>query len=240
MAPERLWRLERNDRRVVFASGESAALFARTDDGMVGAHRHPVWKLVLPLGNRPVEVYGEAGRIEAPAVVVPPQWWHACRVRGGVVRISLDVQLLATRPGPVALSAHDRRRLLDALGMGDDLTGAPDLAALCTEAVALLGSRADLDPRVARALAHLGDAASVAELAGAVGLSAPRLRNLVRSQLGVPLARLRRWERLRQAVIALPGGSVADAAAGADFADQAHLTRTARELAGRTLSSLLI
>ncbi|WP_244198223.1 helix-turn-helix domain-containing protein [Nocardia neocaledoniensis] len=225
---------------MVFASGESAALFARTDDGMVGAHRHPVWKLVLPLGNRPVEIHDETGWFEAPALVVPPQWWHACTVRGGVVRISLDVQVLAMRAGPVALSARDRRRLLDALGMGDDLAGAPDLAALRAEAVALLGSRVGLDPRVVRALDQLDAAASVAELAGEVGLSAPRLRSLVRTELGVPLARLRRWERLRRAVIALPGGSVADAAAGADFADQAHLARTARELAGRTPSSLLI
>ncbi|WP_280219788.1 helix-turn-helix domain-containing protein [Nocardia neocaledoniensis] len=240
MAPERLWRLERNDRRVVCATGEASALFARTDDGMVGAHRHPLWKLVLPLGNRPVEVHGEAGRFEAPAVVVPPQWWHACVVPGGVARISLDVQVLAMREGPVVLTARERRRLLDALGMGGDLSGDPDLAALRAEAVALLGARAHLDFRVARALDQLGEASSLAELAGGVGLSAPRLRALVRTELGVPLARLRRWERLRRAVIALPGGSVADAAAGADFADQAHLARTVRELAGSTPSSLLI
>ncbi|MEV0333914.1 helix-turn-helix domain-containing protein [Nocardia sp. NPDC050717] len=225
---------------MVFASGEAAALFARTDDGMVGAHRHPVWKLVLPLGNRPVEVCGADGWTAWPAVVVPPQWWHACRVVGGVVRVSLDVPLLARRAAPVGLSAQSRRRLLDALGMGADLAAAPDLAALRAEAVALLGGGAALDPRVASALARLHSAASVTELAGAVGLSAPRLRSLVQAQLGVPLARLRRWDRLRQAVIALPDGSVADAAAGADFADQAHLTRTARELVGRTPSSLLI
>ncbi|MFE7723748.1 helix-turn-helix domain-containing protein [Nocardia rhizosphaerihabitans] len=143
------------------------------------------------------------------------------------------------RIGRIALSAHGKRRLLDALALGADLAGIPDLAALRAEAVACGGAGAGLDPRVAFALDHL-DAASLTELAHSIGLSAPRLRGLVRAQLGVPLARLRRWDRLRQAVVALPDGSVADAAARADFADQAHLTRTARELVGRTPSSLLI
>ncbi|MGW6427627.1 helix-turn-helix domain-containing protein [Nocardia sp. NPDC055053] len=224
---------------MVFACGESTVLFAGTGDGVVGAHRHPAWKLILPLGGYPAEVDGEAGRGELPAVVVPPQWRHACKVPGGFVRVSLDAHLLARHDGPIALSAHSKRRLLDALGMGGDLAAAPDLAALRAEAIALVGAGGELDPRVARALDQVDDAGSLTELARSVGLSAPRLRNLVRAQLGVPLARLRRWGRLRQAVIGLPGGSVADAAARADFADQAHLTRTARELVGRTPSSLL-
>ncbi|NRQ40718.1 helix-turn-helix domain-containing protein [Nonomuraea sp. NN258] len=75
-------------------------------------------------------------------------------------------------------------------------------------------------------------------VAGAVGLSAPRLRALARAELGVPLARLRRWARLRAAIACLPGHPVADAAAMAGFADQAHLARTARDLIGRTPSSI--
>ncbi|MEV6358822.1 helix-turn-helix domain-containing protein [Nocardia asteroides] len=240
MAPAHLWRLERNDRRAVFACGESTVLFAGTGPGSAGAHEHPAWKLILPLGASPVVVAGEWGRVEAPAVVVPPQWPHTCTVPAGFVRVSIDAHLLATHDGPIALSAHHARRLLDALGMGTDLAGDPDLAALLAETVALCGAGTGLDPRVALALDRVDDAASLAAVARSVGLSAPRLRSLVRAQLGVPLARLRRWDRLRDAVVALPGGSVAAAAAGADFADQAHLTRTARELVGRTPSSMLL
>lgn len=55
---------------------------------------------------------------------------------GGFVRVSLDVHVLAMRAGPIALSAHGKRRLLDALALGADLAGVPDLAALRAEAVA--------------------------------------------------------------------------------------------------------
>ncbi|WP_280382553.1 helix-turn-helix domain-containing protein [Nocardia wallacei] len=61
----------------------------------------------------------------------------------------------------------------------------------------------------------------------------------MRAEIGVPLASLRRWHRLRHAVMALPGGSVAAAAADAGFADQAHLARTARTMLGRSPTSLL-
>ncbi|MFB9431776.1 helix-turn-helix domain-containing protein [Streptoalloteichus tenebrarius] len=71
-----------------------------------------------------------------------------------------------------------------------------------------------------------------------MALSPPRLRALVREAAGAPLSRLRQWQRLRTAVRVLPHGSTADAATTAGFADQAHLTRTARRLAGRTPGSL--
>ncbi|MGO4418134.1 helix-turn-helix domain-containing protein, partial [Streptomyces sp. MCAF7] len=75
-------------------------------------------------------------------------------------------------------------------------------------------------------------------VAAEVGLSAPRLRALVREAVGTPLAMLRQWARLRDVVAALPGASPATAAAYAGFADQAHLTRTSRKLIGRTPGSL--
>ncbi|WP_145881993.1 helix-turn-helix domain-containing protein [Streptomyces sp. BK340] len=71
-----------------------------------------------------------------------------------------------------------------------------------------------------------------------VGLSPPRLRALVHASVGVPLARLRQWARLRVAVAELPRESAASAAAVAGFADQAHFTRTARSLLGRTPASI--
>ncbi|MFJ5031068.1 helix-turn-helix domain-containing protein [Streptomyces sp. NPDC088560] len=68
--------------------------------------------------------------------------------------------------------------------------------------------------------------------------SAARLRALVRRDVGIALAGLRRWGRLRAAIAGLPAGPAALAAATAGFADQAHLTRTARDFIGRTPASL--
>lgn len=239
MAPVQLWRLERNDRRTVFACGASTVLVAGTGAGMVAVHRHPAWKLILPIGASAVEFLGTRRRCFAGAMLVPPQWPHACRVPGGFVRVSIDAHLLAARREPLVLSTGDKRRLLAALAMGADLADDPDLTALRTEVVRQCGAAEGVDERVVRTVERLGAASSLAGLADSVGLSAPRLRNLVRAQVGVPLARLRRWERLRQAALALPTGTVAAAAAGAEFADQAHLARTARELAGRTPSSIV-
>lgn len=56
--------------------------------------------------------------------------------------------------------------------------------------------------------------------------------------MGIPLSTLRQWARLRDALTAPPGTPLAVAAADAGFADQAHLTRTARALVGRTPGSL--
>lgn len=239
MSPEILWRLERNDRRIVFAGDESAVLFADTATAAVSRHRHPAWKIILPLRDEPAEVHGSpSGRIDPPAVLIPPQWPHASRVVGGHLAVFLDPQVLPPHNGPLVLSRDDKSRLRDALATGDDLGTAPDLAAIRYE-LSLHGPGTRLDPRVAQAIDHLDEATTLADVAHTVGLSAPRLRSLVQTQIGVPLAALRRWRRLRNAVTALPGGSVADAAADAGFADQAHLARTARDMIGRPPSSLL-
>ncbi|RJL32280.1 helix-turn-helix domain-containing protein [Bailinhaonella thermotolerans] len=87
---------------------------------------------------------------------------------------------------------------------------------------------------MAHAVRRSGGARFLADVAAEVGLSPPRLRALVREEAGVPLVRLRAWERLRDAVARLGAAPVAPAAADAGFADQAHLTRTARALIGRT------
>ncbi|WP_336086173.1 helix-turn-helix domain-containing protein [Nocardia sp. SSK8] len=214
-------------------------LFAGTATGVVAVHRHPAWKLVLPLGAQPLELAGPAGRAELPGVLIPPEWPHVCRVPGGFARLSIDAHLLGPRSEPVVLSGRDRRRLLDALAVGAEVAGEPDLDAARAEVVALCGGADGVDERVLLAVERLGEASSLAGLARSVGLSAPRLRGLTQAQVGVPLARLRRWERLRRAAAVLPTGTVAEAAAGAGFADQAHLARTARELAGRSPSSML-
>lgn len=103
-------------------------------------------------------------------------------------------------------------------------------------AFAMEGSGA-LDERLQAALAAMAnsDALGVADLARVAGLSQARLRALAQRDLGVPLAKLSSYRRLARAAEAIAlGAGLAEAAAEAGFADQAHLTRTFRATIGLT------
>ncbi|WP_211245968.1 helix-turn-helix domain-containing protein [Actinomadura oligospora] len=198
-------------------------MFSEARPFTVAEHRHPAWKVVLPWGGRvTVRPPGERP-ISAPGVIVPPQFAHACSTDSGFTALFIDAWLLPDALVPTPLDASTAEGLL----------GDPSLAAVA----ALMGPCPDLDPRVACAL-RAAPGTPLSDVAATVGLSAPRLRALVRDSVGIPLVRLRRWARLRAAVTELPRASVATAAADAGFADQAHLTRTARDFLGRTPASL--
>ncbi|HEX2316416.1 MAG TPA: AraC family transcriptional regulator [Thermomonospora sp.] len=235
LAPPVSWTLERNDRRLVFAADDRVALFAETGPHEVTRHVHPVWKLVLPLGG--LAEVGVAGRppLIAPGVLVPPRLAHTCAASSSYVALFVNPWLLPGNPGVTPVDARRVRRLLDALGPEGS---PPDLAAARAELAAFTGGGRDLDPRVAYALRECARPGPLDTIAADVGLSPVRLRALVRASAGVPLAGFRKWVRLREAVAELPHGTVARAASTAGFADQAHLTRTARALVGRTPSSL--
>ncbi len=242
----RAWALEQNDRRLVFATGTEATMFAESGAFRVTRHLHPAWKVVLPVGGH-AEI-GLDGRnpLAAAGLIVPPQLAHTCVTTSPYAALFIDPWLLRGAPGePIPLDATAVRRLLDALGTtGIDGPGsAPDLTAAHTELTAFTGAALPLDPRVAHALRTAthpgpGPGPSLDSIATDVGLSAPRLRALVHASVGIPLARLRQWGRLRTGFAALPDATVATAAADAGFSDQAHLTRTARSLLGRAPSTL--
>ncbi|MFE0102377.1 helix-turn-helix domain-containing protein [Streptomyces sp. NPDC059009] len=244
----------RVDGRAVFAADDGGlTVFAEPEPYEVAAHRHPAWKVVLPLGGH-VTVNGTAGasglaggtgasrasRAIGTGAVVPPGLAHTCGSSSGFVAVFLDPWLLRAGGAPQLLEPGRARRLLDALGDLD----APDPAAFRAElGRALTGPppRA-VDPRVPYAVAAAARSGLLSEVAAEVGLSPVRLRALVRTEAGVPLSALRQWRRLGAAVGALldpvAGGGVAGAATAAGFADQAHLTRTAGRLIGRTPASL--
>lgn len=214
-------RLERNDRRIVAATG--ITLFSQARPFHVTEHRHPAFKVVLPFGGRvTVHPLGDQP-ITAPGMIVPPQYAHACSADSGFTALFIDPWLLPSGLGLTPLDADIVRRLLCA----------PSL----TEVTGLTGPGPELDLRVACAL-RADPGTPLSAVAADVGLSAPRLRALVRVSVGIPLVRLRQWARLRTAVLHLSHVSVAAAAAAAGFADQAHLARTARTLLGRTPASL--
>ncbi|MEO3886681.1 helix-turn-helix domain-containing protein [Nonomuraea sp. B5E05] len=198
---------------------------------------------MLPLGG--IAWIGQTPQAATTAVglIVPPELTHACAATSAYVALFIDPTLIRPGPGVVPLDRPAVSRLHAALG-SDVINGpraTPDLAAAYDELLTLTGAAPSLDARVTHAVRQSmlpRRDALIHTIAAEVGLSAPRLRTLVRASLGVPLARLRQWGRLREAIAGLPNRSVAAAAADAGFADQAHLTRTARTLLGRTPISL--
>ncbi|NBE56448.1 helix-turn-helix domain-containing protein [Streptomyces boluensis] len=234
--PSRTWTLEQNDRRRLFAAGPRATLFAESEAFTVGRHRHPAWKVVLPATGHAILTQDGHPPLTAPGLLVPPQLTHACTTTSAYAALFIDPwSLTGAGRGPVRLELPAVRRLLAALGP----LGQPDLTAAHTELLALTGRPVPiLDARVAHALRELTRPAPLTELATEVGLSPPRLRTLVREQIGIPLARLRQWSRLREAIATFPGTTLATAAATADFTDQPHLTRTTHTMLGRTPGSL--
>ena len=83
--------------------------------------------------------------------------------------------------------------------------------------------------------------ATLDTLAAHVGLSPRSLRRFSQSQFGYgakTLERILRLQRFLRQSRALPQHSLAMLAADAGYADQAHLSREARELAGMTASEL--
>lgn len=216
-------------------------------------HTHPVAQLTVGL-DAPLRIHAASGPIDAWAVFIPPGALHRS-----------DPSTLA-RLTVYLDPAHTLARSLTRLGQHEviALDVPPEqraaLAPLspkhvsCTEArarfeslLACHGNRASapLDPRVTRALQLLrtddGKLITLTALAEAVGLSAERLRHLVREQVGLPFSRYRLWLRLGDAVEAILGGaSFTDAAHAAAFADSAHLARAFRQAFGDSLSGRLL
>ncbi|WP_460761937.1 helix-turn-helix domain-containing protein [Nocardiopsis oceani] len=230
--------LERNARRAAFVAGDTVTVFMEDAAFGVTRHREPAWKVVLGVGG-PVEVGLGTGRsVIGAGVVVPPELEHTCAAEGAFAALFVDPWSLETDRCPAVLDENRVRWLLDALGPVMDGGADPDAA--FAELTRVSGAGRGLDPRLEYAVRSSAGATDlpISSIAGEVGLSPVRLRALVGDAVGVPLVRLRRWARLRAAISALAHSSLAEAAAEAGFADQAHFTRTAGSLIGRTPGSL--
>jgi AraC-like DNA-binding protein len=124
----------------------------------------------------------------------------------------------------------------------------PDTAMIRTlELAAALVAGGDADPAAARAAVLLADPRARAEdVAAEVGLSMRQLRRRCHTVVGYGPKTLQRVLRFRRFVAridaGLPGGQAAHdlaaLAAQAGYADQAHLTRECRSLAGLTPAAL--
>lgn len=96
----------------------------------------------------------------------------------------------------------------------------------------------DRDARIVRACEFIRAdedfKVSLSDVALHIGLSEGRLTHLFKQVVGVPLRRYILWQRVRRAIAVAftEGSSLTDAAHAAGFADQAHFTRTFKDMFG--------
>ncbi|MBC9250328.1 hypothetical protein A9179_08600 [Pseudomonas alcaligenes] len=100
------------------------------------------------------------------------------------------------------------------------------------------------DPRIVRAVALIkADVScnhSIDYLAAQIGLSVPRLTQLFRQTVGIPIRRYRQWHRLFVTTLGVAQGmSLTEAAVAAGFTDSAHFSHTFRTITGLKPSTVL-
>jgi AraC-like DNA-binding protein len=231
------WHLERDSRQVTFASCGPLTVYTDTASTPFSAVRaHPAWTLLVPSDGGSLTVRaGDVVRVDDDAVLMPPQTWYQVATRGPHVAVHLSAPMAPRADGarPRQVAATVARRVLDSLAVDSS-----DLSSAIAELDPSFRQASPIDPRLAFAIDALPGAYRLDVLAAEIGLSSSRLRALTYEAVGVPLTQLRLWSRLAQAIGLLPYASTADVAATAGFADQAHLTRTARRFLGRTPAEL--
>jgi AraC-like DNA-binding protein len=235
------WRLERSLGQVSFTRCAELSVFSETKSARISApHAHPAWTFLLPIdGGTVTVVAGDTVRVHNEGVLLPPQSQYRAATDGPHVAVYANAWRWA-RPEslrPRRLGGGSARRVLDAL----NIDNGTDLSATIAELTPLVGRVGAIDSRLAFVVESLPTAERLDVLASEVGISPSRLRSIAHQQIGVPLAQLRLWSRLARAILWLPYRPTAAAAASAaGFADQAHLTRTARRFLGRTPGDLLL
>jgi AraC-like DNA-binding protein len=153
-----------------------------------------------------------------------------------------------TAPGILGVAAaelRDQRVPLDALWplkcvrrLVEMLDEAPDRAAVLEAAMHTEGH--EPEPWVRTVVAQLRSGASVAEIASGIGLSERQLHRRGLFLYGYGLKTLSRIIRVNDALDLARGGmAFSTVALTAGYADQAHLAREVKALAGAPLSSVL-
>jgi AraC-like DNA-binding protein len=160
------------------------------------------------------------------------------RVGAAGAALGLPAAELLDRDVPLAeLWGADGRRLADRVARAAD-----PLAAL-VEGIGRRGPAAPADALVrAAGVAVVRDGASVPQAARRVGLSERQLRRRFELAVGygaATLQRIQRFQRFLHLAGGAPAASLARLAADAGYADQAHLARECRRLAGLPPSALL-
>lgn len=218
---------------------------------------------IISLGD-PVDIAGMPGGVQAPGTFQAfVSGLHAgpatIRHDGNQHGIAVELTPLGARTvfglpaGELASSVVDLDDLLGpgARSLPDRLASLPSwrerfavLDVVLGDAVAARRRGAAPPPEVAHAFRRLvdsGGSIAVGRLAEEVGWSRRHLGERFRHEVGLapkPTARVVRFDRAKQLLSAGRSG-LADIAARAGYADQAHLNREFRELAGRTPTAWL-
>ncbi|MFI1364367.1 helix-turn-helix domain-containing protein [Streptomyces griseochromogenes] len=170
----------------------------------------------------------------------PPRAWAGIRFFPGTAPALLGVPAHELRDARVELAdlwpAARVRRLCDRV------EAAPAPAAALEDVALDLAARsaAAPDPLLRHLVESLGAGRPVAATATELGIGARQLHRRCLTAFGYGPKTLARVLRLQRALtLARSGIPYAETAARAGYADQPHLARDVRELAGRTLGELL-
>lgn len=140
------------------------------------------------------------------------------------------------RPGLAQLWPRRAGRLAEALAS----TGSAAEAQAVLSSAVLAGVRGDPDPAVPALLRLARDGARVGAMADAIGLTERQLHRRCLAAFGYGAKTLQRVLRFDRAMRLARGGTeLADVAYRAGYADQAHLSREVRALAGVSPTRLL-
>lgn len=162
---------------------------------------------------------------------------HGLRLHPGAAPALLGVPATALRDQRVPLAEIAPAAARRTARSVDD--GRDPLAALAALACELRAEHGAPDPAVRVAARHIAAGHSVADTADAMGWTVRTLHRRAGAAFGYGPATLRRVLRFRVAVALLAAGRApADVAAHAGYADQPHLSREIRDLAGVTAASL--
>ncbi|MFJ9559105.1 helix-turn-helix domain-containing protein [Streptomyces fuscichromogenes] len=162
--------------------------------------------------------------------------WVGLRFYPGTAPAVLGVPAYALLDQRVELGdlwpAADVRRLRDRVaGAGDPAVALEEIA---------LERALPCDPSLRRLVEALGAGRSVAAVADELGLGARQLHRRSRAAFGYGPKTLARVLRMQRALaLARAGAPAAETAFRAGYADQSHLARDVRELAGLPLTGLL-
>ncbi len=198
-------------------------------------HAHASLQITAPrVGS--VEIVDKTGSVlSGPVLCVQAGVPHQLRSEEDVVVLLIEPQTLlaeemsaGTGPQGIAQLSGNHRTVFD---------NDPPLAKLVAH-FALQAENKPIDARLSTALRFLAEAPllkAVSNAASHCGLSESRLRSISKQQLGIPLSKYLLWCAVGRAGRALvAGSSLADAAAVGGFSDQAHFTRTMKNLLGIT------
>jgi AraC family transcriptional regulator len=228
--------------------------YPRTDH-----HAHHVVQVTIALSGR-IDFDCDGKHVGGVAVAISPDARHAFEGTGlvahlfvapeGAVGRALVSSLFATE----SIATIPERRLGDLparlkAAFEDPRATDERLTVLAQDIIEALAGARDraraYDPRIDKVITwmtgRLDQAIGLREVAEVIRLSPGRMRHLFVQQTGLPFRTYLLWLRLVRAVeIFAVGESLTEAAYGAGFADQAHLSRTFRRMFGIAAASLRV